>query len=80
MTDRHEGPVPGPDRLAYSVEEAADLLGIGRTYMFRLVSSGQIESFKIGRRRKVSLDALNAFLAGLRRGQQGHANEVHPGE
>jgi excisionase family DNA binding protein len=49
--------------LVYSVEEAASVLGIGRTFMFRLVAAGEIESFKIGNRRKITRDALDAYIA-----------------
>lgn len=49
----------------YSVEEAADVLGIGRTYMFHLLATGAVESFKIGKRRKISREALDAFVKKL---------------
>jgi excisionase family DNA binding protein len=66
MTARAEGNPGTPRRLAYSVEEAADLLGIGRTFMFHLVATGQIESFKIGSRRKIHRDAIDGYLSRLR--------------
>jgi excisionase family DNA binding protein len=34
----------------------------GRTFMFRLLATGAIESFKIGSRRKITRDALDAYL------------------
>jgi excisionase family DNA binding protein len=40
-------------------------LGIGRTFMFRLLASGQIESLKIGSRRKITRDALDAYVSRL---------------
>jgi excisionase family DNA binding protein len=40
-------------RRLYSALEAASLLGIGRTYMFHLIATGQIDSVKIGKLRKV---------------------------
>lgn len=55
-----------PSRLLYSVEEAADLLGIGRTFMFHLLATGEIDSFKIGKRRKVPRDALDGYIERLR--------------
>jgi excisionase family DNA binding protein len=58
--------VSAPGRLLYSVEEAADLLGIGRTYMFHLVATGEIDSFKIGKRRKIPRDALDGYIERLR--------------
>ena len=54
-------------RILLSVEEAAELLAIGRTTMFRLVTSGQVSSVRIGRLRRVPLDALYAFAQELQR-------------
>jgi excisionase family DNA binding protein len=61
-----EGPPDAHTRLAYSVEEAAAQLGIGRTFMFHLIATGEIESFKIGKRRKISHDALIGYIKRLR--------------
>jgi excisionase family DNA binding protein len=66
MTAHANGSPDLPERLVYSVDEAADLLGIGRTYMFRLVTTGEIDSFKIGSRRKIPRDALDGYIARLR--------------
>jgi excisionase family DNA binding protein len=49
-------------RLLYSVAEAASLLGVGRTYMFRLIASGEVESIKVGRLRKIPRDALGRYI------------------
>jgi excisionase family DNA binding protein len=62
----HADKVSAPRRLLYSVEEAADLLGIGRTFMFHLLATGEIDSFKIGKRRKVPRDALDGYIERLR--------------
>ena len=42
--------------LVLTVEEAADRLGVGRTVMYALVSSGAVESVRIGRPRRVPAD------------------------
>lgn len=52
--------------LVLTVEEAAERLGVGRTVMYALVSSGAVESVRIGRLRRVPADALVTFLDGLR--------------
>jgi len=62
----HAGRAGAPGRLLYSIEEAADLLGIGRTFMFHLVATGEINSFKIGKRRKIARDALDGYIERLR--------------
>jgi excisionase family DNA binding protein len=53
--------------LVLTVEEAADRLGVGRTVMYSLVSSGAVESVRIGRLRRIPADALVTFLDELRR-------------
>jgi excisionase family DNA binding protein len=54
-------PRPAPERALLTVEEAAERLHIGRTRMFDLVKSGQIESVQIGRLRRIHPDAVDAF-------------------
>ncbi|MGH9116437.1 MAG: helix-turn-helix domain-containing protein [Acidimicrobiales bacterium] len=46
-------------------EEAAVLLGIGRTRVFDLIRSGELRSVKIGNSRRVSPTALAEFVEGL---------------
>jgi excisionase family DNA binding protein len=79
MTERPERPAGAVGRLAYSVEEAADLLGIGRTFMFHLVATGEIDSFKIGNRRKIHRDALDGYIERLR-SEQARAAAGGPAE
>jgi len=47
------------------VEEAARLLNVGRSTVYDLIRSGRLRSVKIGRRRLVPRDALDALLAEL---------------
>jgi excisionase family DNA binding protein len=51
-----------PERLAYSVPEVAQLLGTTERYVWTLVETERIKSFKIGRLRKVSAEALRNFV------------------
>ncbi|WP_426572151.1 helix-turn-helix domain-containing protein [Aquihabitans sp. McL0605] len=51
------------DRLAYPITDAAERIGVGRTTLYGLIESGDLESVTIGRRRLVTEDALRAFLA-----------------
>ena len=52
---------PMPERTLLTVEEAAERLRIGRTRMFALVKSGEVESILIGRLRRVPVEAINAY-------------------
>lgn len=64
-TPEPSSPRPVTERVLLTVEEAAQRLRIGRTRMFALVKSGAVESVRIGRLRRVSIDALNAYTATL---------------
>jgi excisionase family DNA binding protein len=52
------------ERLAYSPEEAAELLGISRELVHDLLRTGQLGSVKAGRRRLIGKHHLEEFLAG----------------
>ena len=56
-------------QLLLKVEEAAIRLGLGRTIVWGLVSSGELESVTIGRSRRVPVEALNAYVERLRAGE-----------
>src|SRR5450830_767141 len=56
------------ERLLLSVVEAAHRLGVGRTLMYELLGSGQIESMHVGRLHKVPAEALEAFVERQRHG------------
>jgi excisionase family DNA binding protein len=48
-----------------SVVEAGRELGISRSLVYELLASGALRSAKIGRRRFIPREALEAFIAGL---------------
>jgi excisionase family DNA binding protein len=50
------------ERLAYSPDEAAELLGISRELVHDLLRTGQLGSVKAGRRRLISKHHLEEFL------------------
>lgn len=54
-----------PGRLLLTVEEAADLLRIGRSKAYDLVRNHDLESVKIGRLRRVPLASVHDFAARL---------------
>jgi len=51
-------------KLAYSVEEACQALGIGRALTYELIMSGRLHSIKVGARRLIPASALAEFLGG----------------
>ena len=50
-------------KLAVSVEEAADMLGVGRSIAYQLSRSDGFPTVRIGRRVLVPLAELRAWLA-----------------
>jgi excisionase family DNA binding protein len=55
--------------LLYRPEEAAQLLGVGRTMVFELIRSGRLRSVKIGGARRITPAALANLVAALEREQ-----------
>jgi excisionase family DNA binding protein len=61
------------DELLLTVEEAARRLRIGRTLVYQLISSGKLESVKVGRLRRVPAECLPEYVATLRRTRSSEA-------
>jgi len=57
---------PPAERLAYSPDEAAELLGISKELVHDLLRTGELGSVKAGRRRLIGRNHLEAFLTGER--------------
>ncbi len=54
------------NKLLLTTDEAADLLGVGRTTVYELLNAGLVESVRIGRARRIPRAALVAYVARLR--------------
>ena len=54
------------DKLLLTPIEAANALGIGRSKVYELMQTGQLQSVHIGACRRVPAEALTAFLERLR--------------
>jgi excisionase family DNA binding protein len=54
-----------PERVLLTAEEAAERLGIGRTLMFKLIRTGEVESVQIHRLRRVPTSAIDDYAARL---------------
>ena len=55
----------GNTPLLLTVEQAAVMLGLGRTPTYEMVMRGLIQSVKIGRRRLVVRQGLDAYISQL---------------
>jgi excisionase family DNA binding protein len=51
------------DQLLYRPEQVAGMLAIGRDKVFRLMASGELESFRIGGSRRIPREAVADFIA-----------------
>lgn len=54
-----------PVKLLLRVEEAAEMLGIGRCRVFTLINSGELASVKIGASRRIPEQAVREYVARL---------------
>ena len=54
------------DQILLAPERAADQLGVVRTTVYAFIASGDLESVKIGRSRRIPVDALVAYVERLR--------------
>ncbi len=57
------------DTLLYRPEEGAQMLGVSRATLFELLSTGELESVKIGRSRRIPRAALEDYVSRLRSAQ-----------
>lgn len=53
------------DQLLFKIEEAAKVLGTSRSTVYRLMTSGQLVSIKVGRSRRVTRQALERFVKAM---------------
>jgi excisionase family DNA binding protein len=47
------------------VEEAAEMLGLGRSTVFELLKDGSLASIKVGKRRLIPIHEIAAFIGRL---------------
>lgn len=55
-------------RLLLTPEDAATRLSLSRTMVYELIRNGELRSVKIGRARRVPVDALGEYVAWLAEG------------
>lgn len=54
-----EPPIVFGERLTCSVAEAAKAVGLSRSKIYELISEGEVQTAKVGRRRLVSIPSLH---------------------
>jgi excisionase family DNA binding protein len=58
------------DKLLLSPSEAAEALSIGRSKLYELLASGQLDSVHIGSCRRIPLAAVMDYVQGLEAGRR----------
>jgi excisionase family DNA binding protein len=61
---RPKGTIRPEERLALSIREAAETCGLSRATLYRLIEQNALATVKIGTRRLVRPEALEALLNG----------------
>jgi excisionase family DNA binding protein len=65
----HQPTTRGGDHMqAYTVEQVAEMLHVGRDKVYYLLRSGQLRSIKIGKLRRITNKHLAEFIASLEGG------------
>ncbi len=57
------------EKVLLRIDEAAALLGVGRSFLYALVQRGEIGSVKLGRARRIPVTALEEFVQRLQEEQ-----------
>ncbi len=64
MTTERGAKQPFPsERMALSIAEVADAIGLGRTFIYEQINAGALKAIKVGRRTLVPIEAINGWLA-----------------
>ena len=50
------------EKLAYSINETAQTLSLGRTSIYAMIGDGRLEAFKLGRRRLVKAESIRRLV------------------
>ena len=50
--------------LAYSINDTAKALSLGRTSVYALIGDGRLEAFKLGRRTLVKAESIRRLIDG----------------
>ncbi len=52
------------DRIAYSINETARALSLGRTSIYAMIADGRLEAFKLGRRTLIKAESIRRLVEG----------------
>ena len=52
------------EKLAYSINDTAQTLSLGRTSIYAMIADGRLEAFKLGRRTLIRAESVRRLVAG----------------
>lgn len=51
------------EKLAYSINETANVLSVGRTSIYALIAQGRLDAFKLGRRTLIRAESVKRLVS-----------------
>jgi excisionase family DNA binding protein len=54
--------VPPPDPICVRVNDAARMIGVGRTKLYALIAAGEIETVKLGKSTRITTASLHDLI------------------
>ena len=54
--------LPPPDPICVRVNEAARMIGVGRTKLYDLIAAGEIETVKLGKATRITTASLHDLV------------------
>jgi len=59
------------ERLAYSINDTAKTLSLGRTSIYAMIAEGRLDAFKLGRRTLIRAESIRRLVEGVDRRAKG---------
>jgi excisionase family DNA binding protein len=53
---------PSPEPICVRVNDAANMIGIGRTKLYELIAAGEVETVKLGKATRVTTASLHDLI------------------
>ena len=54
--------VPPPDPICVRVNDAARMIGVGRTKLYELIAAGEVETVKLGKSTRITTASLHDLI------------------
>lgn len=54
--------LPPPDPICVRVNEAARMIGVGRTKLYELIAAGELETVKLGKATRITTASLHDLV------------------